>query len=188
MKRERERDREKTKTRTEVAGGAAEFRWQKRVAQRASARGLDAPAHAASHFAPARSPESSACAALYVRAFTTWSRTGVQRSFARANTRIYCTFTDLLIDYQNKVTNFAIFSPIVRYTCNKFCLRVYVYDSYYIRIQYCTSMLYLYEGHSKSIRILKKILYFRQSVLNKFWLPTFSTIRILNPKVGTVPR
>ena len=43
-------------------------------------------------------------------------------------------------------------------------------------------------GHPKSIRIIKKICTFDNQFLLKFWLPPFSTMRILNPKVGTVPR
>ena len=41
---------------------------------------------------------------------------------------------------------------------------------------------------SKSIRILKNFCTSDKQFFIKFWLPTFSTMRILNPKVGTVPR
>ena len=43
-------------------------------------------------------------------------------------------------------------------------------------------------GHPKSIRILKKFCTSDNQFLLKFWLPPFSTMRNLNPKVGTVPR
>ena len=53
--------------------------------------------------------------------------------------------------------------------------------NYNVYIQYELS-------HSKIMRFDKKISYFRQSVLNKIWILTFSTMEILNPKVGTVPK
>ena len=46
----------------------------------------------------------------------------------------------------------------------------------------------LYMGHPKSIRILKIFCTSDNQFLLKFWLHPFSTIRILNSKVGTVPR
>ena len=43
-------------------------------------------------------------------------------------------------------------------------------------------------GHPKSILILKNCCTSDNQFFVKFWLPPFSTMRILNPKVGTVPR
>ena len=43
-------------------------------------------------------------------------------------------------------------------------------------------------GHPKSIRILKNFCSSDNQFFLKFWLPPFSTMRILNPKVGTAPR
>ena len=45
-----------------------------------------------------------------------------------------------------------------------------------------------YMGHPKSIRIFKKFCTSDNQFFLKFWLPPFSTMRILIPKVGTVPR
>ena len=53
------------------------------------------------------------------------------------------------------------------------------------------------EGKSRTIRNIwvvykvhgiAKFSYFRQSDVYETWLPPFSTTRIINPKVGTVPR
>ena len=47
---------------------------------------------------------------------------------------------------------------------------------------------YTYVGHSESNEIQKNFCTSDNQFLIKFWLLTFSTMEILNPKVGTVPR
>ena len=75
----------------------------------------------------------------------------------------------------------------VMYTCTVFCI-------YTTSKGICTygygigHTVYEYMGHPKSIRILKNFCTSDNQFFVKFWLPPFSTMGILNLKVGTVPR
>ena len=56
------------------------------------------------------------------------------------------------------------------------------------KYQFGSNVAAEYVGHPKSIRIFKNFCSSDNQFFLKFWLPPFSTMRILNPKVGTAPR